>query len=163
MALHYGRSRALMAIAQNFFQPIGAAASDRFGRRHMMTWGRLGWVAFFGFHRFRDRGIPGYVSGLRMRLLAEIFCVRLSFHFVCVATVCVCLSLASLGTALWALLRIYCNAAATHSCCRTVLCTHVRSSHAVGNRLRWLLVIFRCSSFGPVWRASSALSADPRP
>jgi hypothetical protein len=93
MALHYGRSRALMAIAQNFFQPIGAAASDRFGRRHMMTWGRLGWVAFFGFHRFRDRGIPGYVSGLRMRLLAEIFCVRLSFPLrLCCNSLCVSLS-----------------------------------------------------------------------
>lgn len=34
----------------------------------------MGWVAFFGFHRFRDAGIPGYVSGLRMRLLAEIVC-----------------------------------------------------------------------------------------
>lgn len=38
MAMHYGRCRSLMAIAQIFFQPIAAAASDRFGRRHMMTW-----------------------------------------------------------------------------------------------------------------------------
>ena len=74
MGMHYGRCRAFMAVALIFCAPIAAALSDTIGRRHMMTWGRLGWVAFFGFHRFRDRGIPGHVSGLRMRLLAEILC-----------------------------------------------------------------------------------------
>ena len=55
MAVHYGWTRSIMAWIHLVMRPFFATLSDSFGRRHLMSWGRLGTVAFFAFHRFRDR------------------------------------------------------------------------------------------------------------
>ena len=44
-----------MAWIHLVMRPFFATLSDSFGRRHLMSWGRFGTVAFFAFHRFRDR------------------------------------------------------------------------------------------------------------
>ena len=37
--------------------PLVAQLSDRFGRRHFGSWGRIGWIIFFSGHRIRDRSL----------------------------------------------------------------------------------------------------------
>jgi MFS family permease len=55
MAVHYGVTRAVMAWIHLVSRPFFSCLSDTLGRKHLMTWGRLGTVCFFVFHRFRDR------------------------------------------------------------------------------------------------------------
>jgi hypothetical protein len=55
MAVHYGVTRVVQNVIHLVVYPLTSTLSDTLGRKHLMTWGRLGTVAFFVFHRFRDR------------------------------------------------------------------------------------------------------------
>jgi hypothetical protein len=73
MAVHYGWCRVGMGLCHIVTNPLYSAISDSVGRKHMMAWGRIGWMWFFFMHKFRDRS-------LQSRLLHEwvrLSCLRL--------------------------------------------------------------------------------------
>jgi MFS family permease len=67
MAVHYGWCRVGMGVLMAITNPIYSAVSDCIGRKHLMAWGRLGWMWFFFMHKFRDQS-------LTHRLLHEWIC-----------------------------------------------------------------------------------------
>ena len=57
MAFHYGKCALYVSSLEMFFSPLVASLSDQLGRKHLMTWGRIGWVIFFSGHKIRDRSL----------------------------------------------------------------------------------------------------------
>lgn len=57
MALHYGKCALYVSVLEMFFSPLVASLSDQFGRKHFMTWGRIGPIIFFSGHMIRDRSL----------------------------------------------------------------------------------------------------------
>ena len=57
MAFHYGKCALYVSSLEMFCSPLVASLSDQVGRKHLMTWGRLGWIIFFSGHRIRDRSL----------------------------------------------------------------------------------------------------------
>lgn len=55
MAVHYGLTRVIQSVIHLVVFPLTSTLSDTVGRKHLMTWGRLGTAAFMILHRFRDR------------------------------------------------------------------------------------------------------------
>jgi MFS family permease len=57
MAWHYGKCALYVSALEMFFSPLVASLSDLLGRRHLMTWGRIGPIIFFSGHTIRDRSL----------------------------------------------------------------------------------------------------------
>jgi hypothetical protein len=57
MAWHYGKCALYVSSLEMFFSPLVASLSDQLGRKHLCSWGRVGWIIFFSGHRIRDRSL----------------------------------------------------------------------------------------------------------